>query len=144
MSRETNETQLKFPWKDGKYHKVSITDGADNIDIDNLVATCTETLKEKKDQCKNIYYLGLAMTRDSSAASGFLMGWIVKSLKEATEKSSGNKWVITHDTEDIPPKEFRRRAAEELRLLADEIENSEDDLTKVPIVRNNNGNELFE
>lgn len=145
MSEETvDKTQIKFPWLDRKYHIIQILDSSGCIDIGDLIESATNMLKEKEAQCKNIYYLALGITRDDKLAEGFTMGWLVKTIKDATEKASGEKWKIEHDTEDISIDEYRNRMADELNKIAEEIRNSKGDLEKFPILKVCNGNNLFE
>lgn len=145
MSEETvDKTQIKFPWLDRKYHIIQISDSSGCIDIGDLIESATNMLKEKEAQCKNIYYLALGITRDDKLAEGFTMGWLVKTIKDATEKVSGEKWKIEHDTEDISIDEYRNRMADELNKIAEEIRNSKGDLEKIPILKVYNGDNLFE
>lgn len=143
MSNKNELYQIKFPWTDKKFHTVQLVNSSGKLDINNLIDTAIQTLKDKEEICKKIYYLALGITRNPRLADGFVMGWIVKSLKDATEKSSNDKLEIVHEVEEIDPKEFRQRAADELRDLADKIQNSEDDVS-IPLVREDDGSKLFE
>lgn len=139
ISKDTKE--FKWYWLDKKMHTVSIELDGEKIDIEELYKTATELLKEKEDACKNIYFLGLAMTGSMESAWGFLLGWLVRSIKK------DKNWQVQHIEEDIPVEEVNAHIAETFRKYADMIEkgelNTKEVGTSTPNIGGSDGTEFF-
>ena len=140
----TNPKQLEFLWLDGKKHKLQINTDTEEVDLKDLMETYHKMEKEKDDKCKPIYFLGLGLTGNPSAARGFLYGWLVKSIKDTMEKDTG-KWVIDHSADELSEEETRNHIANELEQLANTIRNDDDyKVKKAPVIRGDvDGTELY-
>lgn len=139
--------KLEFLWLDGKKHTVQVTEGEDNKNLKTLADQYHKIVQEKEERSKQILYLGLGLTGNPSAAKGFLYGWIVKSIKDAEEKSGKPKWNIKHEERELSEDETRHHLAGELRELAERIEKDEEyKVKKAPILRGDvdDSTELFD
>lgn len=141
-----DDRKLEFLWLDGKRHSVQILEGDEPIDLKELQKSYQKMSEDKEEACKDIQYLGLGLTGNPSAAKGFMLGWLVKSIKDSFEKKRKLKWKINHEVTEISEEEARTYLAGELRNLADKIENDDEyKVKKAPILRGDvDGTELFE
>jgi len=136
--------KLEFLWFDHKMHEVLLSNGAETLDIEPIREMYKKVVEDKKDQCKNIYFLGAGLCGTSDAAHGFLLGWLVKSIRDDIVKKDGTRILIQHEEREITEDETRDHIVTSLLELADEIKNSTDKLRKVPLVRGDvDGGELF-
>lgn len=138
-------TKLKSLWYDGKMHTISIYDGKENINLDNLRECYKKILEDKKDQCNDIFHLGAVLTGSEGPARGFLLGWLVKSIRDDIQTKKSVKLTIVHEEEKLPDEEIKTYFVESLRSLADEIEKDADFTPKkAPInVSQPDGTELY-
>ena len=136
---------LEYLWYDGKIYKIKITDGVNDLNLNELRETYKKLLEEKEDQCKSILKLGGGLTVDRAAAHGFLLGWLVKSIKDNFEKLNDCKLNIQVEEEKPSEDEIRSYVAESLKNLAEEILTNDDKkISKSPVVRGDvDGLELF-
>ena len=141
----TDPKKLEFLWLDGKRHKIQIKEDDDHVDLKHLMDTYHKMAEEKEDQCKPIFYLGLGLTGNPSAARGFLYGWLVKSIRDSMEKSGKSKWIIDHAVDEVSEEEARNYIATELETLAKTIrEDAEYKIKKAPVLRGDvDGTELY-
>jgi len=141
----TDTKKLDFLWLDGKKHVVKILEEDDPIDIKQLQDQYHKMIDDKEDLCKTIYYLGLGLTGNPAAARGFIYGWLVKSIRDSVEKSGRPRWKIEHDSSDISDDEAREHIATELETLAKKIRTDDEyKVQKAPIIRGEEGNDLFD
>jgi len=135
FSKDTK--QLK--WYYGKkMHTVTITYNGEVVDIDELYKEATKLVQDKEDLCKNIGYLGLGMTNSSDAGWGFLLGWLVRSIKK------DNSWQIQHTEEDVPEEEVKEYYAEFLENLAKTLrEGGDNNIKTLPTIGGNDGTDFF-
>ncbi len=141
----TDPKKLEFLWLDGKRHKIQIKEDEEQVDLKKLMDTYHKMAEEKGDQCKPIFYLGLGLTGNPSAAKGFLYGWLVKSIRDSMEKAGKPKWVIDHSVDEVSEDEARNIIADELEQLAKIIrEDDEYKVKKAPVLRGDvDGTELY-
>lgn len=144
MSDDIREIKWFNPF-DRKMHSVRIDNGTDEgLDIYEVLDSMDEVSKSKEEECKKIYYLGVAVTGSVGGGRGFLDGWLMRSLRDHFEQQSG-KWNVLHETEQLSNEELKSHFVEMLRETADKIENEEDFNPKnAPIVKRDDGTELFE
>lgn len=142
----TDSKKLDFLWLDGKRHVVQIMEGEDAVDVKLLQDQFHKMIDDKEDLCKTIYYLGLGLTGNPSAARGFVYGWLVKSIRDSVEKSGRPRWKIEHDSSEISEDEAREHIAKELETLAKKIREDDDyKIKKAPIIRGEqDGTDLFD
>lgn len=105
-----DEKEIKWYWHDGKMHTVKVDLEDEPLDLKELHASAVKVMEEKEEMCKNIMFLGIALTGSSEGGWGFLMGWLIRSIKK--DKS----WQINHVEEDVPDDEV----AEHLASLMEE------------------------
>jgi len=143
MSEELKEVKWFSPF-DKKMHTCRINIGEEDLDFNEVLDTMDNVAKQQEDKCKQIYYLGLAITGNPSGARGFLDGWLARSLKDKFEEKYG-KWTIQHETEKLTNAELKTHFVTMLRDAADKIETIDDfDPKNAPVVNNrDNGTELF-
>ena len=136
ISKDSKE--FKWYWLDGKMHTVSITLDDEKVDIEELNKTALALTKDKEDLCKSIYYLGLSMTGNSDTAWGFLLGWLVRSIKK------DKQWVVNHLEEEVPVEEAKEHIADAFEKCAKMIRSGEMDGTvSTPNIGGNDGTDLF-
>ena len=105
-----DEKEIKWYWHDGKMHNIKIEDGEESLDLKELHQSAFKVIEEKEEMCKNIMFLGVALTGSSEGGFGFLMGWLIRSMKK------NNSWKINHTEEEVPDDEV----AEHLASLMEE------------------------
>jgi len=144
MSEELKEIRWFNPF-DKKMHTCRINIGEEDLDLNEVLDTMDSVAKNNEDKCKQIYYLGIAITGSNPGARGFLDGWLIRSLKEGFEASRG-KWNIQHETEKLENAEIKSHFIKMLREAADKLELDNDfDPKNAPVVKNrDDGTELFE
>jgi len=131
MFLETNDNKLDFIWLDKKKHTITITNNlGEDIDIKKIKDLCSKTFSEKKTKCEDLYYLGIGLEGNSDIAFGFVMGWIIKTIKDKTEETSETKWTIKHEVKELEDTEYRSTMVDSLRKLADYIEENKDATVK--------------
>ena len=137
ISKDSKE--ITWLWADGKRHTVSIELNGDKVDTKELYDTAIKLTQEKEDLCKNIGYLGLALTANPEAAWGFLLGWLVRSIKK------DSNWNINHTDEVVPEDEYRVQMAEALESYAQMIREGKADksVKSTPSIGSNDGTEYF-
>lgn len=130
---------FKWYWLDKKMHTVTIEVDGELMDIEDLYKTATTLVKDKEDMCKTINYLGLGMTGSPEAAWGFLLGWLIRSIK----KDKG--WQIQHTDEEVPQDEVNNHVADALENYAKMVRSGELDknTTSTPFVGGSDGTDLF-
>lgn len=138
--------EIEFYWPyDQKMHTVKINTDNDSIDLDELIETINSFTKDNEEECKRIYYLGVALTGSIPGGNAFLKGWLARSLREGLESKSG-KWKIQHDASEIPESQLRSWIAKSCREFAEWVENTENfKAQNAPILTGtgNDGTELF-
>lgn len=144
MSDDIREIKWFNPF-DRKMHTVRIDNGTDEgLDIHEVLDSMDEVAKSKEEECKRIYFLGVAVTGSVGGGRGFLDGWLMRSLRDTYETKSG-KWSILHDTEQLSNEELRSHFVRMLRDAADRIETEDDfDPKNAPVVKRDDGTELFD
>lgn len=93
-------------------HTVSIHDGSGQIDLSQLREANLDLITNKKEVCEKIFHLGIGITRNLEQASGFLMGWLTKTIKTAREKKDSSSWKISHDKTELSMEEIAEKIAE--------------------------------
>jgi hypothetical protein len=142
--KSSDEKILDFLWYDHKKHTVTLSNGSEDIDIEQIRETYKKVIEEKKEQCEGIYYLGAGLCGSPESAHGFMLGWLVKSIRDDLVKKEGNRIVINHDKRDVSDEEAKIDLVKKLREFADDIESSEKAIKKVPMIRGDvDGGELF-
>lgn len=138
--------EYRWLWTDGKKHSLNISNQGKKVDLQSLNKKTKDIITEKEEQCKNIYWLGIGMSGDHYLAVGFVLGWLVRTLKDTFEKSSGGKWKINHEEEEIDQEEARIMLADQLAELEKKIRNDpEFNLKRGSIVKGDvDGTELFD
>jgi hypothetical protein len=106
-----DDKEIKWLWYDGKMHTVKIVSDADILNIKELHDSVAKITADKEDMCKKIWWLGIALTGSTDGGWGFLMGWLLRSIKK------DKVWNITHDEEEVPEDE----ASEHLASLYEEV-----------------------
>lgn len=132
--------ELKWYWVDGKMHTVKVEAEDDLLDLKELRKECLKIAEEREELCKKIYYLGISLTGSGEGGWGFLMGWLMRSVKGETS------WAIDHLDEEIPEEELREHLAEMMEEAAKAIREGKDgDKPKsmTPMMGGNDGTELF-
>ena len=140
MILSDNEHEVKWYHSDGKMHTVSISAESEDLSIKDLYDKCHKIIKEKEDLCKNIYSLGVCLSGSSSGAWGFLMGWLVRSIKGETN------WDINHISEEVPEEEAREYIAsimEEGARLIRQQKDGDKPKGMSPLLGGSDGTELF-
>jgi len=117
--------EMSFLWIDGKIHNVSVSDGNELVNMQEIRTLCKKQKELKKEQCDKIYFLGLCLTGSPELAEGFLTGWLIKSIKDAAESSGNFKWTINHSIDDVSKEELRSFCVKYLRDMADVLEKKE-------------------
>ncbi|MCK9429001.1 MAG: hypothetical protein M0R17_03185 [Candidatus Omnitrophica bacterium] len=110
MFKSKDTKEIKWYWIDGKLHKVSINHNGEQIDLKDLFDTSTKLFEEKKELCDEIYNLGLALTADPRTSDGFVLGWLVRSIKKDKD------WKIVHVVEEPIESERNEHIAESLEI----------------------------
>lgn len=141
----TDKNKLEFVWVDGKKHVINLRDSESDIDIEEVRKAYQKIIDDNTDKCKDIYFLGCGLLGSPQAASGFVIGWLFKSLKDSFEKKESDKWNIVHNEEDMSDDEFKSFITGSLRQLADKIETDDDyKIKKAPVIHAEpDGTELF-
>ena len=128
-------------------HTVSIHDGSGQIDLGQLREANIDLITNKKELCEKIFHLGVSMTGGMERASGFLMGWLTKSIKSTREKNDGTSWKIVHDKTELTTEELAEELATMYEDLAKRLRElkSSDFIGANPLVKgpNTNGTDLF-
>jgi hypothetical protein len=138
--------KITFMNIDGKVYSVAMIDATGNcIDFNDIGETYKKIVDEQNDKCKNIRRLGTALTYNAEISLGFLLGWVIKSIKDTLENESNTSYNIQIEEESVTKGQIRQYTAESLRTLADEIENSEDDdAPRSPIIKKDvAGDDIF-
>lgn len=137
LSKDTKE--LKWYWLDQKIHTLSISNNGENLDLKDLNETAIKLTKEKEEQCKTIGYLGLALTGNPDAAWGFVLGWLLRSIKK------NENWQINHSEEVISKEELKTHMIEIFRNYADMIEKGDlnNSIKSTPNIGSDDGTSLF-
>lgn len=113
---------------DGKVYSISlVNDIGDCMDFNDVYDTYKKIVEEQIEKCKNIRRLGTALTYSAELSLGFLLGWVIKSIKDTIENESNTIYNIQVEEESVTKSQIREYTANSLRILADEIENSDDD-----------------
>jgi hypothetical protein len=143
MSEELRELKW-FDFSDRKMHSCKINSGEEDLDFVEILDNLASIQKQNEEMCKQIYSLGVALTGSNPGARGFLEGWILRSLKDKSEKEHG-KWNILHSTETLSSAELKQTFVQGLREAADRLEKDEDfDPSNAPVVKNrDDGTSLF-
>jgi hypothetical protein len=132
MFGSTTGNEITFLWSDRKIHKIKIkTDAGDEMSLDIVRDQYEKIMETKTDGCKDIFYLGIGLLGDRDAAYGFLLGWIVRSIKESSQK----QWIINHEANDISEDEANEMVATELVTLAEQIRKGDKAIDKRPVLR---------
>jgi len=130
--------QFKWYWFDKKMHTVTITHNGELMDMEELYKAATKLVQDKEELCKDIGYLGLGMTNSSDAGWGFLLGWLVRSIKK------DDAWQIQHTEEDVPEEEIKTHYADFLEDLAKKLrEGGDTDIKTLPTIGGNDGTDFF-
>lgn len=124
MARDRKEIKWYWPYT-GKMHTVKIESEGEALNLDDLMKKVREIVDQKHETCESIYYLGVALTGSASGASGFLNGWLARTLKATMEEKYG-EWKIKHEGTEIPKSEVQQFMAKELRKIADWIEKDDE------------------
>lgn len=137
ISKDTKE--FKWYWLDKKMHTVSIEIDGEKLDVEDLYKAAQKLTQEKEDMCKNIVFLGLAMTGNQESAWGFLLGWLIRSIKK------DSNWIIQHNEEEISDEEVRTHIADAFENYAKQLrEGKLDEVAKsTPNIGGNDGTEFF-
>lgn len=145
MFLEMNENTIDFIWSDKKRHQITIEDGSGEVDINQLKETYRKTIMDKKDKCEDLYYLAIGLEGNPDIGLGFVIGWVLKSIKDQNEKMNSSKWNIKHTVHELSDDEYRTIMASSLRKLADLMENDHDtSIKQMPILGGNSDpSELF-
>lgn len=144
MPDELKEIRWFNPF-DKKMHACRINVGAEDLDFNEVLGTLDDVAKSNEDKCKQIYYLGIAITGSPAGARGFLDGWLVRSMRDSFEAKHG-KWTIQHDAEKLSNEEIKGHFIKMLREAADKLESEDEfDPKNAPVVKNrDDGTDLFE
>ena len=105
-----DEKEIKWYWHDGKMHNIKINLDDESLDLKELHQSAFKVIEEKEEMCKNIMFLGIALTGSSEGGFGFLIGWLLRSMKK------DKAWKINHTEENVPDDEV----AEHLASLMEE------------------------
>jgi hypothetical protein len=105
-----DDKEIKWFWYDQKMHTVKMTLDGEALDLKELFESASKLVEDKEEMCKNIMYLGVALSGSSDGGYGFLMGWLLRSMKK------DKNWLINHSQEDVPEDE----AAEHLASVLEE------------------------
>lgn len=138
ISKDDNE--IKWFWHDQKMHSVKINMNEDPVNLKELHESAVKITEDKEDMCKNIFFLGVSQTGSTEGGWGFLLGWLLRSIKK------DSPWQISHVEEKLSDDEIREHLAsmmeEGAKLLR---EKKEDDLIKTvtPTIGGPDGTELF-
>lgn len=135
-----NEKEIKWYWFDQKMHTIRIIFEDESIDIKELYASAAKIVEDKDEMCKNISYLGVALTGSPDAAWGFLLGWLIRSIK------NDSKWTIEHTEEELPEDEVIEHLAtlmEESARLIREQKGQELPKLSTPSIGGPGATELF-
>lgn len=136
---------IKTLYFDGKMYSVSIINGENSIDLNQLHEAYEKVVEDKPDQCKNIVKLGAAISGSPDVSRGFLLGWVVKSIKDKIDADTGIIHNISVEEEVVSKEEIRNYTVESLRNLANEIEEMDIDKTptKPMVVNDIGGDDVF-
>lgn len=134
--------EIKWYWLDKKMHSIKINNNGNYVDLHKITDILKDTSSDNKEECKNILYLGLAMSGSPDAASGFLTGWLMRSIK----LKDGDNWNIEHETEEVDEDEMKERLADAFEQYAKQIRKGNKDTTGIPTPTEGgfDGTELFE
>jgi len=128
-------------------HTVSIHDGSDHIDLGQLREANIDLINNKKELCEKIFHLGIAVTGGLERASGFLMGWLTKSIKSTREKNDSSSWKIMHEKSELNKEELAEELANMYEELAKKLREfkSSDIIGTNPLVKgpSNDGTDMF-
>lgn len=131
--------EFKWYWLDKKMHTVSIEIDGEKIDVEELYKTAQKLSQDKEEMCKTIVFLGLAMTGSQESAWGFLLGWLIRSIKK------DNNWNIQHTEDDVPEEEVISHVADAFENYAKQLREGKvkDTVTSTPNMGGNDGTEFF-
>jgi hypothetical protein len=137
-----DDKKIKWYWIDGKMHDISVKENEEsNINLKELNETCAKIIKDNLDKCKDIYFLGIALTGTSEGGWGFLMGWLVRSIKKDQE------WNIVHNEETLDNNEVIDHLANIMEESAKNLREHKDGnlplQSVTPTLGSNNGTDLF-
>lgn len=143
MSEELKEIKWFNPF-DKKMHSVKINNDSEGLDFNEILQNMEQLSKTKENECKKIYYLGVALTGSNDGGRGFLDGWLMRSLRESYERENG-KWSLIHNADQLSNDEVKSYFVNMLRSTADKLESEDDfDPKNAPVVKRDNGTELFD
>lgn len=137
MFENDDPTKVKILWYDGKMHTVYLNDGRDNVALSEVRKCYKEILENKVDKCKDIFYLGAALTGSTDGARGFLVGWLVRSIRDDMQArlEDGSRIAIHHEEEELSEDEIKSYVAEGLESLAKKVrEDADFQPKKAPIL----------
>jgi hypothetical protein len=137
MFLSKNPKEFKWYWFDKKMHTVTITSNGELMDIEELYKTATKLTEDKEDLCKTIGYLGLALTSSSEAGWGFLLGWLIRSIKKDQD------WQIQHTEEDVSDEELRTQFADILDEMVKKLREGDNILHTTPALGGSDGTDFF-
>jgi hypothetical protein len=132
--------EIKWYWYDKKLHAVSVSLNGESLDLEELYKSANKILKDKEDMCKNISYLGLGLTGSEEAGSGFLLGWLLRSIK------GDQLWVINHTKEDASIDEIRENVGNALIEYGTKMKEgkiNKETVVSTPNVGGTDGTDLF-
>lgn len=131
---------VEFPWYDGKKYQIKLSDGNQELNFNEIFDTYKKIIEDRDVECKTIVQLGAAFCLDKEIATGFLMGWIFKSLKDSYEKTNNSKFAIQVESEEISKEQWKEYTVSSLRALADKFEKEDTDkLKSAPVVKGDVG-----
>jgi hypothetical protein len=138
MIPSKDDKEFKWIWVDGKMHTLSLDHEDEKIDIKELHKVANDIVTDKEELCKSIYFLGVCLTGTSESAWGFLMGYLVRSIKK------DKPWNIVHQEEETSKEERNNHIADAFENVAKMIrEGKIDEQVSTPNVGGDNGTDLF-
>jgi hypothetical protein len=138
------ERKLEYLWYDQKLHTITINNGAEDLDIQQVRETYKKIIEDKKDQCKSIFFLGAGLCGTYEAAHGFLLGWLFKSIRDDIAKKGETKVSIQHEEREISEDEAKDLLIKGVEGLLTHLKSSDGIKRKIPIIRGDvDGGELF-
>lgn len=134
------ETNAKWFWADGKMHELTVENSDGEMNLKELYESCSKIMQDKEDACKNIYHLGVALTSSGEGGWGFLVGWLLRSIKK------DQTWNIQHFENEVPKEEIIEHFAEAMEEQAKLLREKKDEMKLsgvTPTVGTNDGTDLF-
>lgn len=136
-----DDKKIKWYWLDRKMHEVAVNFEGEDLDLKEIHESCIKLVQDKSELCKKIYYLGISLSGTDEGGWGFLLGWLMRSIKKDQD------WDIQHNELDVSEDEITEHLADIMEKTAQMLREKTGDTSSIggvtPTMGGHNGTDLF-